>query len=109
MSDLELNLKVLTDYLGELKAKHQSATDMIIGANRNTDDVASKVESSHGQVCWPTIKALSGDEPRKAAGDNLEKVSAEFAEKLDRAATNYNNADYRAGRSIGEAGTACQV
>jgi hypothetical protein len=36
-------------------------------------------------------------------------VSEETAEKLGRAATNYNDVDYREGRSIGEAGTACQA
>lgn len=109
MSDLELNLKVLTDFLGELGAKHQTATDLIIGSNRHVADSASKIESSHGLVCWATIQALANGEPRKAAGATLERVSSEFSEKLDRAATNYNNSDYRSGKSIGVAGTECEV
>ncbi|MGV0811687.1 type VII secretion target [Mycolicibacterium boenickei] len=108
MSNLDLNLKVLTEYLGELGAKHQTATDLITGANRSVADIAAKIEASHGLMCWATIRALSGGEPRKAAGETLAKVSAEFTEKLGRAAINYNDVDYRAGRSIGAAGTACQ-
>ncbi|WP_441957887.1 ESX-1 secretion-associated protein [Mycolicibacterium houstonense] len=109
MSDLEMNLGVLTGYLLELAGGHQKAADLITGANRHTDEISSNVESSHGQVCWATINALSGGEPRKAAGETLVRVAGEFSEKLGRAANNYNNADYRAGRTIGEAGTACQA
>ncbi|OLT91378.1 ESX-1 secretion-associated protein [Mycobacterium syngnathidarum] len=109
MSSLEMNLKVLTDYLTELGLKHQTVTDLITGANRSVADIASKIESTHGLVCWATIQALSGGEPRKAAGETLGRVSAEFTEKLGRAATNYNDIDYREGRSIGAAGSACQT
>ena len=109
MSDLELNLKVLTDFLGELGAKHQTATDLIIGANRQVADSASKIEGSHGLVCWATIQALADGEPRKAAGETLERVSSEFSEKLNRAATNYNDTDYRNKKTIGVAGTECQA
>ncbi|UBV14121.1 ESX-1 secretion-associated protein [Mycolicibacterium fortuitum] len=109
MSNLELNLKVLTDYLGELGVQHQKATDLITGANRSVADIVSKIERTHGLICWSTIQALSGGEPRKVAGDTIGKVSAEFTEKLGRAATNYNDVDYREGRSIGAAGTACQT
>ncbi|GAS90614.1 type VII secretion target [Mycolicibacterium brisbanense] len=109
MSNLELNLAVLTEFLDELGAKHQTAGDLIAGANRKAADVATKIESSHGLVCAATIQALSNGEPRQIAGETLAKVAAEFHEKLGRAATNYNNVDYREGRTIGEAGTACQA
>lgn len=109
MSNLDMNLKVLTEYLGELGAKHQTASDLITGANRSVADITSKIESSHGLICWATISALGGGEARKTAGDTLVRVSEEFTEKLGRAATNYNNVDYREGRTIGDAGTACQV
>lgn len=109
MSDLDLNLKVLTDYLGELGAKHQIAADLIAGANRSVADITAKIETSHGLICWATIRALNGGEARRTAGETLARVSEETAEKLGRAATNYNDVDYREGRSIGEAGTACQA
>jgi hypothetical protein len=109
VSDLELNLAVLTDFLDELGVKHQTAGDLITGANRKVTDIAAKIESSHGLVCAATIQALSNGEPRKAAGETLARVAAEFHEKLGRAATNYNNVDYRQSRTIGEAGTACQA
>jgi hypothetical protein len=109
MSDFEMNLAVVTQYLEELGAKHQHAADQITGANRLVADSSSKIESTHGLICWATIQALAGDEPRKAAGETLVRVSTEFEEKLARAARNYNDVDYREGRSIGEAGDACRV
>lgn len=104
-----MNLAVLTSYLLELGDKHQKAADLITGANRHTNEIVSNVEGSHGHVCWATTRALAGGEPRRAAGETLVRVAAEFSEKLGRAANNYNNSDYRAGKTIGEAGTACQV
>lgn len=109
MSDLEMNLSVVTEYLGELAAKQQTAADLITTANSHVADIASKVQSTHGQVCWATVQALSGDEDRKAAGHTLATVSTEFNEKLGRAAANYNNTDYREGRSIGEGGNECRT
>ncbi|ART68703.1 hypothetical protein BTO20_09005 [Mycobacterium dioxanotrophicus] len=109
MSNLELNLAVMTEFLDELGAKHQTAGDLITGANREVADIVAKIESSHGLVCSATLHELSAGEPRKAAGETLARVAAEFHEKLGRAATNYNNVDYREGRTIGEVGTACQA
>ncbi|MFN6550229.1 ESX-1 secretion-associated protein [Mycolicibacterium septicum] len=109
MSDLEMNLSVMTEYLGELAAKQQTAVDIITTANSHVADIASKIENTHGQVCFATVHALSGNEPRKAAGQALATVSAELNEKLGRASNNYNDADYRAGISIGEGGSECKT
>ena len=76
MSDLEMNLSVVTEYLGELAAKQQTAVDIITTANSHVADIASKIENTHGQVCFATVHALSGNEPRKAAGQALATVSA---------------------------------
>ncbi|WP_419179564.1 ESX-1 secretion-associated protein [Mycolicibacterium peregrinum] len=104
-----MNLAVVTEYLGELATKQQTAVDLITTANSHTADIASKIESTHGKVCWATILALSGNESRKVAGRTLATVSAELNEKLGRASTNYNDADYRAGKSFGEGGTECRT
>ncbi|WP_268793721.1 ESX-1 secretion-associated protein [Mycolicibacterium wolinskyi] len=106
---MELNLKVVTDYLQELGRSQQQAADQITGANRFVADCASKVESTHGLVCWATTRALANDADRNAAGQTLARVSTELRDKLAIAATNYNNIDYREGRSLGEAGAACEV
>jgi hypothetical protein len=104
MSDFELNLKVVTDHLGELGTSQQTAADKITGANRATADIAEKIDTTHGLVCFATSQAMSACEAaRKDAGDTMYKVSTEFKEKLDTAAINYANVDYREGRSIGEA------
>lgn len=107
MSNLELNLMVLTDHLEELARKQQSAADQVTGANRHTGDVTTQVENTHGLICKATTAALKEAEAgRKAAGDTLVRVSTELAAKLTTAATNYNDVDYREGRSIGQV---CQV
>jgi deoxyribodipyrimidine photolyase len=104
VSDLELNLTVVTGHLHELAAQQQTAADKITGANRATADIAAKVEQSHGLICWPATQAVSaGETARKNAGETMYKVSTEFNEKLITAANNYNNVDYREGRSLGEA------
>jgi uncharacterized phosphosugar-binding protein len=104
MSDLEQNLKVVTDHLGELANRQQTAADKIIGANRATVEIAAKIEATHGLICFATSQAMSaGESARKEAGQTLYNVSTEFNQKLDTAATNYENVDYREGRSIGEA------
>ena len=104
MSDLELNLKVVTDHLTELGGFQETAANKITGANRETADVAAKIKETHGLVCYATSQAMSeGETARKEAGDTMYTVSTEFKQKLDTAAVNYNDVDYREGRSIGEA------
>jgi len=107
MSHLELNLMVLTDHLTELAGRQQSAADQVIGANRHTGDVTTQVENTHGLICNATTMALREAEAgRKSAGEALHRVSTELSAKLTTAATNYNDVDYREGRSLGQA---CQV
>ena len=104
MSDLELNLNVVTGHLTDLGKFQEEAANKITGANRETADTAAKIEATHGLICYPTIQAMSeGETARKDAGDTLYTVSTEFQQKLDTAAVNYKDVDYREGRSIGEA------
>jgi len=103
VSDLELNLKVVTDHLTVLGSFHETAANKITGANREASDVAAKIEETHGLVCYATSQAMSrGETAREDAGDTVYTVSTEFKEKLDVAAVNYADVDYREGRSIGE-------
>jgi hypothetical protein len=107
MSSEEQNLKVVTDHVTELASKQQRAAHLFVGANRTTGDVAADILSTHGLVCSATSIAVSAaDTARKTAGSNLYKVSCELATKLSTAAINYGDADYRAGRSLGQA---CQM
>lgn len=107
MSDQEQNLQVVTGHINHLAEKQHTAADKIMGANRATGDVASNLVSTHGLVCSATSIAVStADTARKTAGATLHRVSTELEAKLNTAAVNYENADYRAGNSLGQA---CQL
>ena len=104
MTSAEQNLKIVTDHLARLSDNQRHASDLFIGANRSTDSVAENHARTHGLVCQVTNHALSAAEAaRKSAGEILYEKSAEMAERLTTAATNYNDADYRAGRNLGGA------
>jgi hypothetical protein len=104
MSDQDQNLRVVTDHINELAKRQRTAADKITGANRGTGNAAADVLGTHGLVCWATSTAVStAEEARTAAGAKLYQVSAEFSEKLTTAAINYNDADYRARKSLGRA------
>jgi hypothetical protein len=107
MTDQQQNLECVTEHIDLLAGMQQTAADKILGANRTTGDVSDSVTRTHGYVCWATSLAVSNaDTARKAAGAALFRVSNELSEKLTTAASNYNNADYMAGRSLGQA---CQM
>jgi hypothetical protein len=107
MSDQDQNLKVVTGHLTHLATSQLRAADLVTGANRTTADVAANIISSHGLVCSATSVAVSmAETARKTAGTQLNKVSTELSAKLTTAATNYDDVDYREGRSLGQA---CQV
>jgi hypothetical protein len=104
MTDQQQNLQVVTDHINLLAEMQRTAADKIVGANRTTGDVAGSVANTHGHVCWATSLAVSNaDTARSAAGTVLHRVSNELSEKLTTAASNYNNTDYMAGRSLGDA------
>lgn len=99
------NLHVLTEHVRKLADGQQTAADQITGANRAVGDVANRVSETHGVVCFLTSGALTdADTERKAAGSTLHSVSTDLCDKLTTAASNYDNADYRAGHAISQAG-----
>lgn len=103
MGDLVKNLQVVTEHIDNLAELQQRAADKITGANRTTGGVSERVESTHGLVCMATSSAVESiDTARKAAGAALFTTSTELAAKLTTAALNYNDTDYRAGKSIGQ-------
>lgn len=99
------NLRVLTEHVRKLADQQLTAADQITGANRATSGAADQVSNSHGLVCFLTSNALSAaDAARQSAGSALHRVSNDLSDKLTTAASNYDNADYRAGRRISQAG-----
>ena len=105
MTAQEKNLHVLTEHIRRLADQQDIASDRIIGANRAIGDTASRVTDTHGLVCAFTSASLSNaDTARAAAGSALHKVSSELSEKLSTAASNYDNADYRASGKLNQAG-----
>ncbi|MCV7355541.1 ESX-1 secretion-associated protein [Mycolicibacterium fluoranthenivorans] len=99
------NLHVLTEQVRKLSSKQRSAADQITGANRAIAGVADRVSSTHGLVCFLTTNALAAaDGARNAAGSALHTASNDLSEKLTTAADHYDNADYRAGKRISQAG-----
>ena len=99
------NLRVLTEHVRKLSTKQHAAADQLTGASRAIAGVAEQVSSSHGLVCFLSTSALTtADTARTAAGSVLHTMSTDLAEKLIAAADNYDNADYRAGIRISQAG-----
>jgi len=105
LSGLDDNLKVLTEHLNDLAGKQQSAAGQIIFARDAVVDVTGSVWRTHGAVCAATNLAIGDAETARAAAvSHLYKMSADLRDRLNSAAQNYNNSDWRAGRDIGSCG-----
>lgn len=103
MSHFDLNLQVFTEHLTDLSAAQQTGADKITGANRQVVGIAKSVQDSHGVICWASGLAMGhAEDTRKTAGETTYRVSCELVTKLDTALINYLDADYRAGRSLGQ-------
>lgn len=75
MTSAEQNLKIVTDHVARLSDNQRHASDLFIGANRSTGNVAETVSRTHGLVCQVTNIALSAAEAaRKSAGQSLHEV-----------------------------------
>lgn len=100
----EQNLKVLTEHLTELASRQQAAGGRIKVAGESVHGgVAGDVLRTHGVVCSLSSFALmKAEAARRVASAHQYKLSEHLAESLKNAADNYNNVDYREGRSIAE-------
>jgi hypothetical protein len=104
-TDHEQNLKVLSDHILHLAEKQHTAVDQITGANRSIVDPARNVQDTHGLVCEATNLAMSvAETARRIAGGAMVKVSTEFAEKLQAAASQYEHTDGTQAGDIGRCG-----
>lgn len=100
-TDHEKNLIVLTEHVEHLAAKQQRAADKLIGATRALVDPARHVDETHGIVCTATHSAVSAAlEARRAAGSQMQKVSAELDIKLTTAAALYGSTDAAAAQML---------
>lgn len=107
MSDPDQKLQIVTEHVDHLAVKQHTAADAITTANRLTEGVSERITSTHGSACSATSSAMSAaEEARLAAGAALRQTSLDLADKLTGAAINYNDVDYRSGKSLGQA---CQA
>ncbi|ORA49301.1 hypothetical protein BST22_17295 [Mycolicibacterium chubuense] len=103
MTNAEVNLRVLTDHIDELAEQQSRAADQFTGANRAVAGASSRITATHGVICALTSEALAtADEARQSLGLSLFRRSEDLSAKLTTAASNYKNADYLAGQSIGQ-------
>lgn len=99
------NLRVLTEHIRWLSGKQQAAAGRITIANQAPAGVAAGMWGTHGAACAATNMAMAAAETaRTAAGTNMLALTHDLAERLTDAATNYEDADYRAGIEIGSCG-----
>lgn len=104
MSDYDL--RVLTDHIHELAQGQQAAAGRIKIATESIHGLSGKVWRTHGIICAATNLAVStAESARAAAGNSLYKQSEDLKDRLNYAAQNYNDTDWREGRNIG----ACSV
>jgi hypothetical protein len=100
------NLRVLTDHINDLAAKQTSAAGGIKIAGEAVGELAANVWATHGVVCAASNLAVAAAEAaRDTADSGLWRMSADLSERLTTASSNYNNADWVAGKNI----TACRL
>src|ERR1700759_3893693 len=103
MSDYDL--KVLTDHLYELARDQQRAASQARLPTSAVNGVADEVLRTHGVICRPTHSALAdAEQARHTSGTNLSKASDDLKDRLNWAAQNYSDVDFREGRDIGACG-----
>ena len=101
MSSQADNLRVLTEHVDELAAKQTTAAGSLKVAGETVNDIASSVWSTHGVVCALSNMAVDAIEiARDAADQKLWRMSHDLSERLHTASSNYNNADWLAGKDI---------
>ncbi len=106
MSDLEQNLLVLTGHIRALEGRQRDLGSTFHIASQADAELGAKVWDTHGLASALMNSAVSTAVATRAAGlKNMSKISYQLAERLDEAAANYDNVDWREGRNIG----ACSV
>lgn len=101
MSDLADNLRVLTEHIDDLAAKQTTAAGDLKIAGETVNDVAASVWATHGVVCAASNMAVDAIEAARDGSDaTLWRMSHDLSVRLQMASSNYNNADWRAGKDI---------
>ena len=94
-------LRVTTEHLRKLSAKQSAAAAQIAAAATVADGVGSSMWVNHGLICAPTNIAVSNAElARTNACAGMESTSIGLAEKVNIAATQYDQTDAQAGDKI---------
>lgn len=106
MSDLEKNLYVLTEHVRELADKQSAASGRILAASHAVyGSLQQRLWTSHGVASAALNAAVAAVEPvRASAVSNQYKLGMDLHERLNNAAANYENADWRNGTDIGACG-----
>lgn len=101
MSGLEANLRVLTDHLTELAGRHDATAGRILAAKEAVSELSADMWRTHGVACAASnIAASNAETLRAAAVKKRYEVAADLRDRLNWAATNYNDADWRAAKDI---------
>jgi hypothetical protein len=94
-------LRVTTEHLRGLSAKQSAAAAQIAAAATVADGVSTSMWVNHGLICAPTNIAVSNAElTRTNACVGMQSTSTGLAEKLNIAATQYDQTDGQAGDKI---------
>jgi hypothetical protein len=90
-------LRVTTEHLRKLSATQIAAAAKIAASAIVADGVSTSMWVNHGLICAPTNIAVAGAElARKNACRAIQTTSTDLAEKLDTAATKYDQTDAQA-------------
>ncbi|MEH3137398.1 MAG: ESX-1 secretion-associated protein [Mycolicibacterium neoaurum] len=104
-TDLDKNLRVLTEHIDQLGSQQTTAAGVLKVAGETASGIAARVSSSHGVVCFASNAALEQVEAaRDLARAKLWHMSHDLSERLTIASQNYNNADWRNSTDINACG-----
>ena len=94
-------LKVSTEYVNTLSAKHEDIAGQISDASSATDGQAQWMWVSHGLVCAESNSAMqSVESARQGACSAMESMSDSLSERLTSAADMYDEYDEAMGRLL---------
>jgi ESX secretion-associated protein EspC/F len=94
-------LRVTTEHLRKLSANQIAAAAQIAASAVVADGVSTSMWMNHGLICAPTNIAVAAAElTRRNACRAIQSTSSDLAEKLDTAATKYDQTDAQAGEKI---------